>query len=149
MGSAIDKFQSNVSAHISQQAVIAHPERVPGIVASGVPRIDGGHGSGIWRDQRRKRKGTVPVCAAASRKSGNHGMTEARQNAFALAAVIQSVFAESLRQRVPRRCSHRRNAKIGREALSITFSALLPLRWRIVCLVDASRERGAHNWIGA
>src|SRR5271155_4076986 len=66
MGSAIEEFERNVSTHICQQAVVAHPECVPGVVTPWIPRIHGSHGSGIRRDQCGERKGAMAVFAAAS-----------------------------------------------------------------------------------
>ena len=49
-------------------------------------------------------------------------MAQPRKHAFALAAVIQRVFLESLRQRIARRRAHRRDAEVGSESLAVALS---------------------------
>jgi len=74
-------------------------------------------------------------------------MAQPRQYAPAFAPVVQGIFLKSFCQPVPGRGSDSRNGKVGTESLAETFNALIPLRRRIAELVDASRERGAGNWI--
>src|ERR1022692_3023545 len=78
MGSAVNKFKSDVPAHISQHGVVTHPQCVLAVVAVGIPRIDGSHGAGIRSDERRKRKYTMAILAAAGCKGRGHGMTQSR-----------------------------------------------------------------------
>ena len=47
--STIKKFEANIRAHICQQRVVAHAERIPGVVAAGIPGIDGSHCARIGR----------------------------------------------------------------------------------------------------
>src|SRR5579864_9554415 len=75
-------------------------------------------------------------------------MAKPGKHALALAAVIQCVLSESPRKRVARGCGGGRNAEVGPEALTVTRGALLPFRWRIACLIDASGECGADDGIG-
>ena len=149
VGSAIEELQSDVPAHISQQAVVAHPKCILGVVAAGIPAIDGRHRAGIRRDERREREDAVAVFAAARRQGRNHGMAQPRKHAFALTAVVQRVFPEGFRQRIARRRAYRCDAKVRSESLAVALSALLPLRRGVIRLADASRERCAGSWIRA
>src|SRR5271169_6396776 len=99
---AIEKFQSDVAAHISEHGVITHPQCILGVVAAGIPGVDGSHRAGIRGDERRKRKNTTAIVAAASCKSRDHGMAEAREHALALTTVVQRVFLEDLCQPIAR-----------------------------------------------
>src|SRR5580704_9720318 len=75
-------------------------------------------------------------------------MTQTPKNAFALTAVIQGVLPEGLRQRVARRCRHHRDAEVGPNSLAVGSRALPPLRRSFFCLINASQDRGPHEWIG-
>ena len=74
-------------------------------------------------------------------------MAQPRKRTRAFAAVVQCVFLEGFRQPVTRGGSNSRDPKVGAKSLAVTFSALIPLRWRIGQLVDSGGERGADNWI--
>src|SRR5580704_12037597 len=75
-------------------------------------------------------------------------MTQTPKNAFALTAVIQGVLPEGFRHRVARRCRHHRDAEVGPNSLAVGSRALPPLRRSFICLIDASGDRGPHDWIG-
>ena len=74
VGSAIEKFQGDVSAYIPQHAVVAHSECILGTVAAGIPPIDGSHGAGIRSNQSWKRKDAMAIVAAARCKGRKNGM---------------------------------------------------------------------------
>src|ERR1700730_3367635 len=74
----------------------------------------------------------MAIVAATCYQSRNHGMTKTWKEAFALAAVIQSVFAKDLRKRVARRCAYGGDAEIGTEPLAISLRTLPPLWWSVV-----------------
>src|ERR1700693_21241 len=124
---AIDEFASNVSTRISQQGVVAHSETVFGVIAIRIPRINGGHGAGIWSDQRRNRKDMMAIVAATCYESRNQGMAQPWKEVFALAAVIQSSLAKDFRERIARRCAYGGDAEIGTEPLAISLRTLPPL----------------------
>ena len=94
VGSAVEELQADVPGYVSHHGVAAHPERIPGAVAAGVPAVDGRHGACIRRDKRRKREDAVAVFAAACCQGRNHSVAQPRQHALALTAVIQSIFFE-------------------------------------------------------
>jgi hypothetical protein len=62
--SAVEKFQADVPAHISQKAVVAHAEAILGVIAAGIPCINGSHGAGIGGDERGKREDAMAIVAA-------------------------------------------------------------------------------------
>src|ERR1700687_849646 len=76
-------------------------------------------------------------------------MTKPWKEAFALAAVTQSVFAKGFRKRIARRCAYGGDAEIGTEPLAISLRTLPPLWWSVVRLVNASGECGDEDGIGA
>src|ERR1700674_326259 len=76
-------------------------------------------------------------------------MAQPRKRPFALTAVIQRVFVEGFRERIARRGADPCDDEVGRESLAISFRSLFPLRRSALCLVNASRERCAYDWIGA
>jgi hypothetical protein len=87
VGSAVDEFQGDISAHIYEESVVAHPECIFGAISVGIPRVNGSHGAGIRRDQRREREDAVAVLAAACCQSRDHSMAQSWEHTFALAAV--------------------------------------------------------------
>src|SRR6202795_3739568 len=135
--SAVKKFEGYVSPGIPEQAVVAHAESVAGVIAAGIPRVNRGHSAGIRCDQSGKGKDTMPVAASAGHKSGNHCMSQSRENACAFAAVIQSVLAKGLSQSIPCSRAYPGNAEDGCVAFAVTFCSLLPLGRSLVRLVDA------------
>src|SRR5271155_4603303 len=145
MWSAVEKFKGDVCPHIPQQAVVAHSEGILVIVAAGIPAINGRHGTGIGGNQIGKRKDAMAIDAAVRCKGRNHGMSQPRKHAFTLAAVIQGVLAQGFRERIARRRSYRRDAEVGPKSLAVTFRALLPLRWSVLHLVNASSDSGADH----
>src|SRR6202167_620241 len=147
VGSAIEELEGDVSGRIYQKSVVTHPERIPGVVAAGIPRIDGGHGAGIRRDQRREREDTVAVLAAACRQSRGHSVAQPRKKAFAFTAVVHRIFVEGLREPVTLRRSYRRDAKVGPESLAVTRGTLLPLRRGVIRLAKTGREPGARDGV--
>ena len=149
VGSAIEELQGDVPAHVSQQVVVAHAERIPGIVAAGVPTVHRRHGGCIRRDECRDREDAVAVIAAPCGQGRNHGMAQPRQHAFALTAVVQRVFFEGLGQRITRGGAYGCYAKVGPESLAITLCASPPVRRCIPGLVKARREGGADDGIRA
>src|ERR1700722_20643552 len=74
-------------------------------------------------------------------------MPQSPKESFALAVVIESIFPESFRQPVARRCCDRPDAEVGAKSLGVARSALLPFRRTVVCLVNPRRERVAHHGI--
>jgi hypothetical protein len=58
VGAAIRELQDDVPAHISQQFVVAHSETILGIVAAGIPPIDGSHGAGAHEATRAEKEKT-------------------------------------------------------------------------------------------
>src|SRR3981189_370947 len=89
------------------------------------------------------------IVAATRYESRNHGMAQPWKEAFALAAVIQSVFAKEFRKRIARRGAYGGDAEIGTEPLAISLRALPPLWRSFIRLVNASRKCGAEDGIGA
>ena len=149
VGTAVEELQGDVSAHISQQGVVAHSERILTIVAAGIPRVDSSQRTGIRSDECRDRKDTVSIFAAACGQSRNQGMAEAWISSLALAAVVQSVFLESLSQSVARGRADGRDAEIGSDSLAIAFGALFPLGRSVVALADAGSKGSASDRIRA
>src|SRR5258708_23339018 len=76
-------------------------------------------------------------------------MAQPWKEAFALAAVIQSVFAEGFRKRIARRGAYGGDAEIGTEPLAVSLRALPPLWRSVIRLVNASGQCGAEDGIGA
>src|SRR5580693_3127243 len=128
VGPAIEELKAEICTRIPQKAVVAHPERVLGIVTAWIPPIDRSHGSGIRSDEIRKRKDAMAVLAAAGREGRDHGVTQPRKHAFALTAVIQRVFPEGPRKRVARGRAYSGDAEVGPESLGVTLGTLLPRR---------------------
>jgi len=94
VGSAVKELKADVPGYVSHHGVAAHPERIPGPVAAGVPTVDSRHRTCIRRDKRREREDAVAVFAAARCQGRNHGVAQPRQHALAFTAVIQSIFFE-------------------------------------------------------
>src|ERR1700685_1457807 len=149
VGTAIEKFQSNIPPHVSQHGVITHSESILVIVAVGIPRVDGCHRAGIRGDERWKRKDAMAVLTLACRKGRDHGMTKPWKHALALTAVVQSVFFEGFGQPVTRRGADCGNAESGPDSLAKSFSALLPLWRRVVSLANASHKGRTRDGIRA
>jgi hypothetical protein len=80
----------------------------------------------------------MAIVAATCYESRKHGMAQAWKEAFALAAVVQSVFAKNFRKRIASRCAYGGDAEIGTEPLAISLRTLPPLWWSVVRLVNAS-----------
>src|SRR6266481_7803883 len=76
-------------------------------------------------------------------------MAQPWKEAFALAAVIQSVFAKGFRKRIARRGAYGGDAEIGTEPLAVSLRALPPLWRSVIRLVNASGQCGAEDGIGA
>src|SRR5580658_5013321 len=112
-----------------QQVEVANAKRILGIVAAGVPAIDGRHRARIRRNYPGDREDEVAVFTAACREGGNHGMFQAWKHAFAVAPVVQRVFLEGLRQGIARRSAYRCDGEDRCVSLAVTLSALRPL-WR-------------------
>src|SRR5450755_4066856 len=89
----------------------------------------------------------MSIFAAARRKCRKRGMPQPRKHSSALAAVIQRVFFESLRQRVAGRDRYRRNSKIRPKPFAVPRESLLPLRRGVISLVDAANHSGARDGI--
>ncbi len=149
MWSAIEEFESDISACIRQQTVVAHPETVLGIVAARVPRVHGSHSAGIGSDEGGERKDPVAVLAAAGSKCRNQGMAEPREYAFALATVIQSVFLEGLCERIARGRGYAGDAEGGAKTLAVGRGALFPLRRGVRGLVESASKSCADEGIRA
>src|SRR3984957_9872701 len=147
MWSAIEELQEDVSAHRSQQGVVAHSQPVRGFVAAWILRIHGGHDARIWSDQSWDRKHAMAVCAAACGESGNHGVSQPWKQPIALTAVVQGVFLEDLCQGIAGRRSNRCDAEVGSEPFAVTRRSLFPL-WRSVFpLVNARHKSCPHDGI--
>ena len=140
MRSAIEELQSNVAAHISQQAVVAHPERILCVEAIRIPPVNRNHGTRIGRDKRGDREDAMAVFAAAPCQGRDHCVAQPRKWAAAFAAVVQRIFPEGFRQPITRGGSNRRDPKVGPKPLAVTLNPLAPLRWSIGPLVDSRRE---------
>src|ERR1700733_14595971 len=91
----------------------------------------------------------MAVVTTACRHRRNHSMTQSPKHAFALTPVIQCVFPEGFRQRVARRRRYHRDPEVGTNSLAIGFRTLSPFWRRFICLVDATQNRGAGDWIRA
>jgi hypothetical protein len=63
--SAIDKFESDISGCIPQQAVIAHSEAIFSVETPGIPCVNGRHGAGVRSYEGRKREDAMAIVAAA------------------------------------------------------------------------------------
>src|SRR5580704_18755288 len=149
VGPAIEELKADICTRIPQKAVVAHPERVLGIVTAWIPPIDRSHGSGVRSNEIRKRKHAMAVLATACCESRDNGVTKPRKHACALTAVVQRVLPEGPRKRVARRRAHRSDAEVGPESFGVTLSSLFPLRRSVFRLANASRKRSADDWIGA
>ena len=137
MWSAIKELHGDVPTYISQQGVVAHSQRVRGLVAARVPRIHGSHGASIWSDERGDRKDTMTVVAAACCESRNYSMAQSRKYTLAFTAVVQRVFFEGLGEGIARRRGYRCDAEVGSKSFCVAFDSLFPLRRSVLPLVNA------------
>src|SRR5271169_1408837 len=125
VGSAVQKLQGDVSAHISQHRVVTHPKGVLTVVPAGIPRVHGSHGASIRGDKRGKRKDTMTIVAPARCKGRDDGMAQPWRHALAFATVVQRVFLERLRQPIACRSADRCNAEIRPDSSAKPRGALL------------------------
>ncbi len=89
----------------------------------------------------------MPVLAYASRNRRNQRVAESVDDAVAFAAVIQSIFPQSFRQRVARCGGYQLDAEYGADALAVSSHALTPLRGSLACLIKSSENHCARDWI--
>jgi len=80
----------------------------------------------VSADKNPNTAGAMAIGATTPGEGRDQGMVEPRQQASALAAVIQRVFAEGLRQSIARRRGHRGNPEVGPESLAVSRRALPP-----------------------
>ena len=91
----------------------------------------------------------MPITATTCGQTGEHGMAQAGENSSAIAAIVQGIFLESLRQPILRRRADRQNAKIGAKSPRVANDPLIPLRRGVRKLVDAGCDRSAGNRVRA
>jgi hypothetical protein len=84
----------------------------------------------------------VAVFAAARSDRREERVKRTGQNAAAIATVVNRVFAENLRKRVPGRVRNDFDSVVRRHTLAVTLCALAPFGRGVPGLVDAAGQRG-------